>query len=128
MMQNICQNPGGHTLCYYAGALVFFEIHKNHVVAPKTLLTHFYAKLLLCSENEAVSFEKIVFKIPPPGGHQTGGGHFFDIRKIMFFAKKKVPKTTFFIISSSCVVRMRLLTLKKNIQNLAPGGGPLCSR
>ena len=34
-----------------------------------------------------------------------------------------MPKTTFFIISSSCVVRMRLLTLKKNIQNLAPGGG-----
>ena len=63
MMQNICQNPGGHTLCYYPGALVFFEIHKNHVVAPKTLLTHFYAKLLLCSENEAVSFEKIVLKM-----------------------------------------------------------------
>ena len=111
---------GSHFTFYYPGAPgggYFFEIQKNHVVAPKTLLkTHFYAKLILCSENEAVRFEKIVFKIRSP----DRGGHFFDIRKSCFFAKK-VPKTTFFIINSSCVVRMRLLTLKK-YSKFAPRG------
>ena len=67
-----------------------------------------------------LALRKLYSKFRPRGVTRPGGT--FLIFGKSCFLQKKVPKTTFFIISSSCVVRMRLLTLKKKIQNLAPGG------